>query len=341
MEDIAEHYRHIMRYYFHEGLNAAETAHRICTVYGPDALKERVVRKWFARFRAENFSVKDANRSGRPHTVDTDEIITLVNANSHLTVEEIRKIVNVSHGSVVKHLRDAGYVSRADVWVPHELSDRNLQQRLDACDLLLKKNEEHPFLKKMITGDEKWIVYNNVKRRRSWGPKNSRPQTTAKAGLHPKKMMLCIWWDIKGVVYYELLPENQTINAAKYCEQLDRLREAVAKKRPELANRRGVTFHHDNARPHTSLRTREKLLEFSWDVLPHPPYSPDLAPSDYYLFRSLQNSLDGKNFPNPDAMKIHLERFFAEKPKTFWEKGILDLPNRWAKVITQKGAYII
>jgi len=65
-----------------------------------------------------------------------------------------------------------------------------------------------------------------------------------------KKVMLCIW-DIKGVVY-ELLLENQTIDAAKYCEQLDCLREAVQQKRPE-ANRRGVTFHHDNARPHTHL----------------------------------------------------------------------------------------
>jgi len=62
------------------------------------------------------------------------------------------------------------------------------------------------------------------------------------------------------------------------------------------------------------LRTREKLLEFSWNVLPH---SPDFAPSDYHLFLSLQNSFDGKNFPNPDAIKIHIERFFAEKSKKF------------------------
>jgi len=86
-------------------------------------------------------------------------------------------------------------------------------------------------------------------------------------------------------------------------------------------------------RPATSLRTREKLLEFSWNVLPHPP---DLASSDYYLFRSLQNSLDGKNFPNPDAIKIHLKRFFAEKPKIFWEMEILDLPIM-AMMIKQKG----
>ena len=63
------------------------------------------------------------------------------------------------------------------------------------------------------------------------------------------------------------------------------------KKRPELVNRKGVIFHHDNATPHTSLATRQKLLRIGWEVMLHLPYSPDLAPSDYYLFRSLQNSL--------------------------------------------------
>jgi len=80
MNNITEHYRHIMHYHFHEGLNAAETAHRICEVYGLDALKERVIRKWFARFLVGNFSVKDAERSGHPRTVD-NKIITLMNAN--------------------------------------------------------------------------------------------------------------------------------------------------------------------------------------------------------------------------------------------------------------------
>ena len=194
-------------------------------------------------------------------------------------------------------------------------------------------------MKKIITGDEKWIVYNNVKRKRAWGSLGSFPQVAAKSGLHPKKVILSIWWDYKGVVYYELLPVNETITAAKYCDQLDRLREAVAQKRPELKNRRGVTFLHDNAKPHTSLRTREKSLQLSWDFLPHPPYSPDLAPSDYHLFRSLKNYLNGKNFENLEHIKIHLNQFFSQKSKLFWEKGILDLPNRWAKVILQSGNY--
>ena len=66
-------------------------------------------------------------------------------------------------------------------------------------------------------------------------------------------------------------------------------------------NRKEVIFHHDNAKLHTSLATRQKLLKLSWEVMLHPPYRPDLEPSDYYLFRSLQNSLNIKTF-NDEAV---------------------------------------
>lgn len=106
-------------------------------------------------------------------------------------------------------------------------------------------------------------------------------------------------------------------------------------------NRKGVVFHHDNARPHTSLVTRRKLLELGWEVLPHLPYSPDLAPSDYHLFRSLQNALNGKTFTNDEDIKSFLEKFFAEKDRSFFVRAIMKLPERWKKVIEQDGQYII
>ncbi|GFV03305.1 mariner Mos1 transposase [Trichonephila clavipes] len=132
---------------------------------------------------------------------------------------------------------------------------------------------------------------------RSWSRPGESTQTTSKADIHQKKVLLSVWWDYKGTVYFELLPPNRTINSDVYIEQLTKLNNAVEEKRPELTNRKCVVFHHDNARSRTSLVTRQKLLEFRWDVLPHPPYSPGLAPSDYFLFRSLQNALnDGDRF---------------------------------------------
>ncbi|GFX32867.1 mariner Mos1 transposase [Trichonephila clavipes] len=116
----------------------------------------------------------------------------------------------------------------------------------------------------------------------------------AKPGLTSRKVLLCMWWDWKGIIYFELLPQGQTLNSDFYCQQLDRLKPATDPKRPELANRRGSVLYQDNAPPHTSVVTRQKLWELGWEVLMHPPYSPDLAPNDYYLFLVFQNFLSDK-----------------------------------------------
>ena len=129
--------------------------------------------------------------------------------------------------------------------------------------------------------------------KRWWGKWNGPPPTTPKASLHPKKVMLYIWWDWEGVLYYELLPENQTINSNKYCSQWDQLKAALDEKRLELLNRKHVIFHQDDARPYVSMMTRQKLLQLGWEVLIHPPYHQTLH-LQISIYLSLQNSLNEK-----------------------------------------------
>jgi [histone H3]-lysine36 N-dimethyltransferase SETMAR len=119
------------------------------------------------------------------------------------------------------------------------------------------------------------------------------------------------------------------------------LNDLLKQKRPELINRKGVVFHQDNARPHTSLVTRQKLLKLGWIILPHPPYSPDLAPSDYYLFRDLQKFLDGKTFTSNEEAKSTWISFLPAKYKKIISVESCLLPERWQKVLDQNGQYII
>ena len=87
--------------------------------------------------------------------------------------------------------------------------------------------------------------------------------------------------------------------------------------------------------------TTPKLLQLGWEVLIHPPYSPDITPSDFHLFRSLQNSLNGKNFNSLEDCKRHLEQFFSRKDKIWGEDGIMKLPEKWQKLVEQKGEYVV
>ena len=94
--------------------------------------------------------------------------------------------------------------------------------RISICESLLNRNKINPFLKRMVTGDEKWVTYDNVKRKRSRSNRGEPAQTVAKLGLTVRKVLLCVWWDWQGI-YYELLPCGQTLNSDLYCQQLDRL----------------------------------------------------------------------------------------------------------------------
>jgi len=100
--------------------------------------------------------------------------------------------------------------------------------------------------------------------------------------------MLSIWSDQEGVTYYQVLKPSETITADRYEQQMIKLDRAVKDKRPQYDGRHDkVILQHDNARPHVAKTVQETLQVLNWEILPHPPYSPDIAPSDYHLFRSI------------------------------------------------------
>ena len=120
----------------------------------------------------------------------------------------------------------------------------------------------------------------------------------AKPDLHPRKTMICIWWDWEGMVYWKMLERNPTVNKDLYIAQLHCVNEAIQLKRP---HRQGQTILlHNNGRPYVAQVVKAALQELEWEVLQHPLYFPDLAPTDYYLFCSLSNHMRGVTFNNEE-----------------------------------------
>ncbi|GFX55564.1 transposase [Trichonephila clavipes] len=113
-----------------------------------------------------------------------------------------------------------------------------------------------------------------------------------------------------------MLLHRQTLNSDPYCQQLDRLKPVIDQKWPELTNRRGVVFYQDNARPHFCSDSPEPLGA-CLEVLMHPPYSSDLAPSDYHLFLALQSFLIDKKLGSREDCENRLLDVFANKGQDF------------------------
>ena len=104
--------------------------------------------------------------------------------------------------------------------------------------------------------------------------------------------MLTIFWGCEGVIRMEFLEQGNTVNSTRYVNILETLKGRLR----SVRGGKDPTIHHDNARPHTSRETCTALDRLGLQTLPHPPYTPDLAPSEFILFPKLKEFLKGNRY---------------------------------------------
>lgn len=338
MEKSREHIRHCLLYEYQLGQKPTQAATNICSAIEEEVVSHATAARWWKRFDKNDYSLQDEPHPGRPTEVNIDQLLALVENDPRQTTRCLASIIGCDHSTIVRHLNELGFHSLLGVWVPHDLTPVQKTHRLDICASLLSRKRHFAWLDDLITGDEKWVLYVNITRKRQWVGPRQQPTPTPKPEMHPKKVMLSVWWGARGIAHWELLPPNTTVTGEIYCAQLERLKAKLDADRPK---RDKVFFLHDNARPHVAKSVRKKLMEFGWELLPHPAYSPDLAPSDYYLFRALSNSLRDIIFADRNELESYLDNFFSSQPVEFYREGVHSLPARWQRVIDSEGRYII
>ncbi|CAK9816698.1 Histone-lysine N-methyltransferase SETMAR [Anthophora quadrimaculata] len=135
------------------------------------------------------------------------------------------------------------------------------------------------------------------------------------------------------------MPSGTTINADRHSEILKKLRRAIQNRRRGMLSK-GVSILHDNARPHVARTTVDLLQHFGWDIITHPPYSPDLVPNDYHLFPKLKENLAGMRFSNDDEVKDEVLRYLNDMAVSWYDMGIKKLLQRLQKCIDRNGEYV-
>lgn len=107
------------------------------------------------------------------------------------------------------------------------------------------------------------------------------------------KTMLITFYDSKGIVHKEFVPQGRTVNGEYYLGVLDRLWKRIGRVRPEYPAGKQLFLLHDNAPPHKTKKVNEFLMKKRISLINHPPYSPDLSPCDYFLFPKLKTKMKG------------------------------------------------
>lgn len=151
--------------------------------------------------------------------------------------------------------------------------------------------------------------------------------------------MASVFWDACGIIVIDYLQKGKTINGVYYANLLQRLSDEIKKKRPYL-RKKNVLFDQDNAPVHTSLIAMAKINELKFQLLPHAPYSLDLAPSDYFIFPNLKKWLGGKRFSNNEEVESAVEGYFEEIDGSHYKQGIEAIEHRWQKCIELQGDYV-
>ncbi|GFS27223.1 transposase [Elysia marginata] len=226
-------------------------------------------------------------------------------------------------------------------WAPRMLTDEMKMQRKTTCAKLLKHYQEEgeEFIQRIVTGDRFWVHHCDPE---------SKPQSMEyrhisslsprkfKVVAYARKFMLTVLWDSEGIVHIEFLKQGNTVNSERYISTLRKL--SVMLTRVRLTKH--AILHHDNARSHTSRKTEEALHKINFVILPHPSYSPDLSPSDFYLFPKLKEHLRGNHYESDEDVEAAVRHWFRQKCVDFFKDGMRQLVRRWQLCVDRDGDYV-
>ena len=279
------------------------------SVFRADCMSKTRVCMWHKRFLQGRTSFKDDKHTGQLKTTRTPEnvqkIRTLLDRDKRLSMHQIAEETNIPHSGVHTLLKKEMNLSKiAPKVVLKLLTEEQKRFRVCLCQENLDLLRDQPnLMEKVVMGDESWISVLEVETKQSscvWIPKGVTDQCPQKAMRQraERKMMLTVFFDVKGMVLTEFLPSGETVDSDLYCQTLKNLKEAIRRKHPQLWGARlrrdqpcPFLLHHNNASSHTCVLTLALIGESNIEMLAHPPYSPDLTPCNFFLFPRLKNHL--------------------------------------------------
>jgi histone-lysine N-methyltransferase SETMAR len=334
---------------FRLGNSAAQCFETLQKALADQAPSKSTVYEWFASFRSGSFSLDDDPREGGPNFIVTPENIASMkrhlDEDRRITTRELEKLVGVSHGSVIKILHEhLGMRKLCARWVPHQLKPDHMKARVDFCEFMLQKfaSGASEAVGNILTGDETWIYFYDPETKnqsKQWVAEHEEIPVKFCRERSVGKVMVAIFFRRCGILPPVLLEKGATVTGEWYSTVcLPKVLGSLEKQRPK-AKDRNIFLHHDNAPGHKAKVTQSFLTSKKLAQLPHPPYSPDLAPCDFFLFPKMKKNLKGRRFD----MQGDLVKAMEEELEKFSEADLQDCFSAWfgrmKKCIDHGGKY--
>ena len=151
--------------------------------------------------------------------------------------------------------------------------------------------------------------------------------------------MLIVFFDSRGVVHHEYAPQGQTVTREYYKGVICHLHNAVRRKRPDLWAAKTWQLHHDNAPAYSSHLIQGFLAKHNIPLICQAPYSPDMAPCDFWLFPKLKMLLKGTRFESREDIMRNATALLNMIPQEAFQKCFQQWQDRWKKCVLYQGDY--
>lgn len=341
-----ENFRAMIFYDFRCHLSQQESYDRLRLAFHDEAPSRATIYNWFNEFKRGRTNLTDDLREGRPSTATTENNISVVQrmieTDKRVTYQQIRTSLGIGMSQVHKILHEHLAVRKLCArWIPHNLTEAQKLRRVDWCREMIERfnGGDSNAVFDILTGDESWVYcYDPETKRQSaqWVFPFEELPTKVKRGRSVGKKMVASFFGRTGHYATIALEDQKTVTAEWYTNNcLPLVLEKVREKRP----RSRILLHHDNASSHTARRTIDYLVTSNVELLGHPPYSPDLAPCDFYLFPKIKEKLRGKLFMNTEEAVGAFQKAVEETPKDDWAKCFSQWFHRMQRCIDVNGHY--
>ena len=182
-----------------------------------------------------------------------------------------------------------------------------------SSSLILHNNE--PVFNRIMT--QKVDFYDNWQQLAQWLDREEAPKHFPKLNLHKEKLLVTVWRSAPCLIHYSFLNPHKTISSKKYAQQINEMHQKFQCLQLALVNKMSPILLHDNAQLHIAQPTHQKLNKLGYEVLPHLPYSPGLWPTDYHVFKHLNNFLQKKSFLDQQKAENAFQKFIKSQSKYF------------------------
>ena len=172
-----------------------------------------------------------------------------------------------------------------------------------------------------------------------WKHPTSPPVVKFHKVISASKVMVSVFWDSESVLLTDYSEKGKTVSGTYYAGLIHKLREVIKEKRRGKLTQ-GVLLHHDNSPVHTSHVATATMHDCGFELHSHPPYSPDLAPPDFHLFRHLKESLCGQAFEDDEDVTVAVNEWIEERDQNFFLEGTKTLEQRWETSVALWGSYV-